>query len=89
VVVATLARLRREGLDRHDAVHAIGSALASRMHSLLVGEQSEREPNETVLQGTRKALSEHVARGLTALQAPSPSTDRDCSRCEAIPQAES
>jgi hypothetical protein len=46
VVVATFARLRREGLDRHDAVHAIGSVLASHMHSLLVGESSEREPNQ-------------------------------------------
>src|SRR5215467_15416024 len=27
VVPATLARLMREGLDRHDAVHAIGSVL--------------------------------------------------------------
>jgi len=29
VVPATLARLMREGLDRHDAVHAIGSVLIS------------------------------------------------------------
>jgi hypothetical protein len=28
VVPATLARLMREGLDRHDAIHAIGSILA-------------------------------------------------------------
>ena len=28
VVPATLARLMREGLDRHDAIHAIGSVLA-------------------------------------------------------------
>ena len=46
VVVATFARLRREGLDRHEAVHAIGSVLASHMRALLVGDQSEREPNE-------------------------------------------
>jgi hypothetical protein len=46
VVVATFARLRGEGLDRHDAVHAIGSVLAGHMHSLLVGEQGEMEPNE-------------------------------------------
>ena len=46
VVVATFARLRREGLDRHDAVHAIGSVLASHMHARLVADQSEREPNE-------------------------------------------
>ena len=45
VVVATFARLRNEGLDRHDAVHAIGSVLASHMHALLAGDQSEKEPN--------------------------------------------
>ena len=28
VVVATVARLRGEGLDRHDAIHAIGSVLS-------------------------------------------------------------
>jgi hypothetical protein len=27
VVPATLARLMQEGLDRHDAIHAIGSVL--------------------------------------------------------------
>jgi UDP-N-acetylmuramyl tripeptide synthase len=27
VVLATLDRLMREGLDRHDAIHAIGSVL--------------------------------------------------------------
>jgi hypothetical protein len=46
VVVATFARLGREGLDRHDAVHAVGSVLASHMHALRVGDQGEREPNE-------------------------------------------
>jgi hypothetical protein len=58
VVVATFARLRREGLDRHDAVHAIGSVLASHMHTLLVGEQSETEPNERYHSSLRK-LSAH------------------------------
>ena len=46
VVVATFARIRREGLDRHDAIHAIGSVLAGHIHALLVGDQSEGEPNE-------------------------------------------
>ena len=46
VVVATCARLRTEGLDRHDAIHAIGSVLAGHIHALLVGDQSEGEPNE-------------------------------------------
>ena len=35
VVVATLARLQREGLDRHDALHAIGSVLATDLYELM------------------------------------------------------
>ncbi len=31
----TLERLMSEGLDRHDALHAIGSVLAQHMHDLL------------------------------------------------------
>jgi hypothetical protein len=58
VVVATFARLRREGLDRHDAIHAIGSVLAGHMHALLVGDQSEKEPNERYYQALGK-LSAH------------------------------
>jgi len=54
VVVATFGRLRREGLDRHDAVHAIGSVLAGHLHSLLVGEQSQSDPNERYHEGLRK-----------------------------------
>ena len=34
-VVDTLARLQAEGLDRHDAVHAIGSVLAEHFYKLL------------------------------------------------------
>lgn len=36
-VAATLARLQSEGLDRHDAVHAIGSVLAEQIHGIAVG----------------------------------------------------
>ncbi len=39
VVVETLARLRAEGLERHDALHAIGSVLAEQMYDLLKQEQ--------------------------------------------------
>jgi hypothetical protein len=35
VVVETLARLQREGLSRHDALHAIGSVLAVDMYELM------------------------------------------------------
>lgn len=34
-VVETLARLQREGLTRHDALHAIGSVLASDLYELM------------------------------------------------------
>ena len=35
LVVETLARLRREGLSRHDALHAIGSVLAADLYELM------------------------------------------------------
>ncbi len=54
VVMATFARLRREGLDRHDAIHAIGSVLAGQIHSLLAGEQSSSEPNEQYHEALQK-----------------------------------
>ena len=34
-VVRALARLRKEGLSRHDAVHAIGSIVAEQIYDLL------------------------------------------------------
>jgi hypothetical protein len=35
VVVETLARLKSEGLNRHDALHAIGSLLAADLFELM------------------------------------------------------
>jgi hypothetical protein len=35
VVVETLARLKSEGLTRHDALHAIGSVLAADLYELM------------------------------------------------------
>ena len=46
VAVATLARLRAEGLDRHDAIHAIGSVLSDHLDSLLRDPQSLDQSNE-------------------------------------------
>lgn len=34
-VVNTLARLQKEGLSRHDALHAIGSVLAENLYELM------------------------------------------------------
>lgn len=38
-VVRALSRLMKEGLDRHDAIHAIGSVVAEQVHDIL--KQSE------------------------------------------------
>jgi hypothetical protein len=44
-VVNAVARLRSQGLDRHDAIHAIGSVLAGHMWELLRGDVAEGDPN--------------------------------------------
>lgn len=41
----TLERLQEEGLDRHDAVHAVGSVLAAHMFELLKGNAPEEGSN--------------------------------------------
>lgn len=43
-VVRALARLMKEGLSRHDAVHAIGSLVAEEVYDLL----KQEEPPDTV-----------------------------------------
>ncbi len=45
-VARTLERLQGEGLDRHEAVHAIGSVLAGQMHDLMRRGSAVGEPNE-------------------------------------------
>jgi len=40
-----LERLMIEGLDRHDAVHAIGSVLAGHIHKLTTHSESSSAPN--------------------------------------------
>jgi len=42
---ATLVRLQSEGLDRHDAVHAIGSVLLEHMQKLVNESPSGGDPN--------------------------------------------
>ncbi|MBI3919218.1 MAG: DUF1841 family protein, partial [Betaproteobacteria bacterium] len=43
-VVRALARLMKEGLSRHDAVHAIGSVVAGEIYALL----KQEDPADTV-----------------------------------------
>jgi hypothetical protein len=47
VVVTTFARPRGEGLDRHDAIHAIGSVLSDYLDSLLRDPYTQDQPNES------------------------------------------
>jgi hypothetical protein len=44
-VQKTLERLMREGLDRHDAIHAIGSVLAGQMYDLLKNGSKDQDVN--------------------------------------------
>jgi hypothetical protein len=44
-VVKSLQRLQAEGLDRHDAIHAIGAVLAEHMRQLMLGELNVPDPN--------------------------------------------
>jgi hypothetical protein len=41
----TLERLMSEGLDRHDAVHAIGTVLIGHMNDLMKAGHVEGDPN--------------------------------------------
>ena len=45
-VARTLARLQVEGLDRHDAVHAIGSILAEGVYDIMKGRKKGPDPNQ-------------------------------------------
>lgn len=40
----TLERLQREGLGRHDAIHAVASVLVTQMHELLDSEPRTPDP---------------------------------------------
>ncbi len=46
VVRETLQRLMAGGLDRHDAIHAIGSVLAEHLHSAMTGNSTAEFGNE-------------------------------------------
>jgi UDP-N-acetylmuramyl tripeptide synthase len=44
-VANAFERLRAEGLDRHDTVHALGAVLAEHMRQLMIGELDSSNPN--------------------------------------------
>ncbi len=45
-VPETVARLLRQGLDRHDAIHAIGAIVAEEMFGMLQGSQQAHDPGK-------------------------------------------
>jgi hypothetical protein len=64
VVAETLARLQREGLSRHDALHAIGSVLAADLYELMQ-ESSEAtgDAYRRYLDRLRKLTAKHWRAG--------------------------
>ena len=44
-VAATMIRLQNEGLDRHEALHAVASILAVHIQEILQGQWSGSDPN--------------------------------------------
>jgi hypothetical protein len=44
-VAATMVRLQNEGLDRHEALHAVASVLAVHLQALVQGQRGGGDPN--------------------------------------------
>jgi hypothetical protein len=44
-VAAAMIRLQNEGLDRHEALHAVASVLTTHLQGLLQGEPGSSDPN--------------------------------------------
>ena len=56
-VAAVMARLMREGLDRHDAIHAIGSVLMGTFHGA-PEDGGEADPTQAYCQGLMQLTAE-------------------------------
>ena len=61
-VVRAMSRLTAEGLDRHDAVHAIGSVLAVHMHDLL-NSKADTENSQVIYNAAIERLTAKAWRG--------------------------
>ena len=46
-VVGAASRLRAQGLDRHDTIHAIGAVLARHMWDMMRADPADGDPNAT------------------------------------------
>lgn len=56
-VKRTLERLQREGLDRHDAVHAVANVLILHFHDLLSSEPPSGDPNPAYFAALEKCTA--------------------------------
>jgi len=57
-VQSTLQRLMAEGLDRHEAIHAIASVLAEFMHDLVNNPASNTESNQAYFAALQRLTAE-------------------------------
>ncbi len=61
---AIVERLIREGLDRHDAIHAVGSVLVNFMHELLDDREATPSANETFYDELKKLTATEWLKGV-------------------------
>jgi hypothetical protein len=54
----TLARLMEEGLDRHEAIHAIGMALSEHIYDLTHGAEPKPDPNAPYFEALDRLTAE-------------------------------
>jgi hypothetical protein len=62
---ATLERLMREGLDRHDAIHAVGSVLVNFMQKPLADDDAEPYVEETIPRDLNKLKAAEWLKGFS------------------------
>ena len=54
LVLDTLNRLTADGLDRHDAIHAIGSVLTKHIFHVMKGKATSPDPNDAYFQDLKE-----------------------------------
>jgi hypothetical protein len=61
IVEDTIARLQREGLSRHDGIHAVGSVLTNHLSNVLRGDAAGADLAKVLPLGRVDAHRRHVA----------------------------
>lgn len=62
-VLATLKRVIRQGLDRHEAIHAIGAVLMGHLHELLSAKASGSDNHRRYYKGLEKLTARRWLKG--------------------------